>query len=158
MTEQKRDERSDIVAAAVRRTIESYPGGDEKLTEEVLATLERLRVISYQDPDTLPLLSVAGRTLVLILEHPDMTIREMAIRQGTVESNVQRAVSNLVEARLVTRTKVGRRNRYRINWGEVMRHPDFYRLLLSVRTNWTDDEVTTSSDLEMSTFDAETPG
>ena len=97
-----------------------------------MVALEELRIVSYQRSDVLPLLSVAGRVLVLVMERPDMTMREMAVRLGTADTNVSRAVSKLARFDLITRHRVGRRNNYRVNRDEVMAHPDIWRLMAAV--------------------------
>lgn len=46
----------------------------------------------------------------------------MAIRIGITERTVQRIVSELIAARIVSVTKTGRRNRYTIDTGQHLRH------------------------------------
>lgn len=52
-----------------------------------------------------------------------MTLREVADRVGITERAVQNIVSDLIEARVVQRERVGRRNRYRIDPTRPLRHP-----------------------------------
>ncbi len=121
-------QQSNIVADAISRVLAKQGLGNE-VTEEVMAELEAIRLIAFQRKDVLPLLSVAGRVLVMVMERPDMTIREIAIRVGVVESNVSRAISSLAKAGLVSRRRVGRSNRYKTNMTAVLEHPDVWRLL-----------------------------
>lgn len=124
-------QRSHIVADTISRVLAKH-GLEDEVTEEVMAELEAIRLVSYQRKGVLPLLSVAGRVLVMVMEHPDMTMREIAIRMGTVESNVSRAITALVKCGLISRTRVGRNNHYKTNTATVLEHPDVWRLLEAV--------------------------
>lgn len=128
----KNSYRSHVVEDAIAQVLAGKGITDESVAEDVMIALEELRIVSYQRSDVLPLLSVAGRVLVLIMERPDMTMREMAVRLGTADTNVSRAVSKLARFNLVTRHRVGRRNNYRVNREEVLAHPDIWRLLAAV--------------------------
>jgi predicted transcriptional regulator len=126
-------ERSHVVADAIHRILESNSEGSaEHLTTEIMEVLEEMRVVSYRKRDTLPLLSVAGRTLVLITEHPDMTLREIATRMGVTESNVQRSVTALATTGLIKRERVGRSNQYSVNFEELIQHPDVWRPMVAL--------------------------
>lgn len=63
---------------------------------------------------------------VLLLEvkrAPNSTVRELAHRAGLTERQTHRVLSDLVEAGYLERDRVGRRNQYRVNTGQPMRHP-----------------------------------
>lgn len=61
--------------------------------------------------------------LLCLAHNPDLTLREVADRVGITERAVQNIVSDLIEARVVQRERVGRRNRYRIDPTRPLRHP-----------------------------------
>lgn len=124
-------QRSHVVANAISRVMERRGLGDD-ITEEVMQALDDIHLVSYQRKGVLPLLSVSGRVLVMVMEYPDMTMRDIAVRLGTVESNVSRSVTQLSKAGLISRTRVGRNNHYRINADVVIGHPDIWRLLSAV--------------------------
>jgi len=124
--------RSHVISEAVYRILASETEDAERLTKEVMEVLEQARVVSFRRKETLPLLSVTGRTLVLIIEHPDMTLREIATRMGVTESNVQRSVTALASCNLVFRERVGRTNHYSVNFEELVQHPDIWRLLVAL--------------------------
>jgi DNA-binding MarR family transcriptional regulator len=63
--------------------------------------------------------------LVEIAEDPHRTMRALAEKLGVSERTVQSVVRDLVAAGYLSRTRVGRRNAYRINRGRRMRHPAF---------------------------------
>ncbi len=115
----------DVVAAVLRR----HGIDDVDVVVDVMENLDDIRLVDYRDRDVLPLLSVAGRVLVTVSASPEMTMREMSLRLGVTESNVARAVGLLVKHGLVTRSRVGRRNRYSTDLGAVLGHPDVAKLL-----------------------------
>ncbi len=79
-----------------------------------------------------------ARVLLCLAEEPDLRLREAAGRIGITERAVQRIVTDLEEAGIVTRTREGRRNHYTISEDARLRHPsdagitvgDFLRLRL----------------------------
>ena len=60
--------------------------------------------------------------LQLALEH-DIRLRDIAARVGITERAAHAIVSDLVEAGYVTRTRIGRRNRYAVLPALPLRHP-----------------------------------
>lgn len=60
--------------------------------------------------------------LMCIADDAGVRITEIADRVGISERAVQHIIGDLVEAGYVTRTRVGRRNRYRINEEMPLRH------------------------------------
>ncbi|MGZ5308272.1 MAG: helix-turn-helix transcriptional regulator [Solirubrobacterales bacterium] len=55
-----------------------------------------------------------AEVLVCISSDPDIRIRELADRVGITERRAQVIVSDLVESGYVSRERIGRRNRYRV--------------------------------------------
>jgi hypothetical protein len=64
-----------------------------------------------------------GHVLVCIAYDPGIRGRDIAARVGITERAAQAIVADLVREGYVTRTKVGRRNVYRINPDRPLRHP-----------------------------------
>ena len=52
-----------------------------------------------------------------------MVLREVAARVGITERAVQRIVHELEEGGFVVREKVGRRNQYKVDVNQPLRHP-----------------------------------
>ena len=73
---------------------------------------------------TKPWTFVTSHTQVLlcIARDPDMTMRDVAATVGITERAAQRILADLVESGYVERTRVGRRNHYKVNDGVTMRH------------------------------------
>ena len=76
-----------------------------------------------RDAATWTLLSNYGHVLVCLAGDPHMRLRDVADKVGITERAVQRIVHDLEQAEMLTREREGRRNHYRINAGQPLRHP-----------------------------------
>jgi DNA-binding MarR family transcriptional regulator len=64
-----------------------------------------------------------AQVLLCIENNADARMRDIAETVGVTERAAQRITNDLVEAGYVTRERIGRRNRYRIDRKVRMRHP-----------------------------------
>jgi DNA-binding MarR family transcriptional regulator len=64
-----------------------------------------------------------ARALFFISDNPQIRIRELASALDVTERAAQTIVNDLVDAQYVNRTRVGRRNRYRVRTEMPLRHP-----------------------------------
>ena len=64
-----------------------------------------------------------ARVLTALAADPGARLRDLADRVGITERATQRIVSDLVEGGYVERTRVGRRNHYRLDPNRHLRHP-----------------------------------
>jgi DNA-binding IclR family transcriptional regulator len=78
---------------------------------------------SSEDGRTWRFLSNHTQVLLCLSRDPTLRFRDIAGMVGITERAAQRIVSDLVDSGYVSRERVGRRNRYRINPGIAMRHP-----------------------------------
>jgi predicted transcriptional regulator len=86
-------------------------------------------------------LSNHGHVLVCLAREPEVRMRDVAQAVGVTERAVQQIVRDLVDGGYVEKTKVGRRNRYRVVGSTHFRHSleadvslgDFVRLVTGVR-------------------------
>jgi DNA-binding Lrp family transcriptional regulator len=69
------------------------------------------------------LLTNHGRVLACIAADPDARVRDIAETAGITERTVAQIVSDLERAGYITRTRVGRRNRYEIDGARKVRMP-----------------------------------
>ena len=64
-----------------------------------------------------------ARVLLCLADEPDLRLREVAEQIGITERAVQRIVTDLEDAGIVTRTRDGRRNTYTLHEDAPLRHP-----------------------------------
>jgi MarR family len=64
-----------------------------------------------------------GHVLLLISRDLEIRVRELAERVGITERAAHRIVADLVDAGYLSRTRVGRRNRYQVHPERPLRHP-----------------------------------
>jgi predicted transcriptional regulator len=64
-----------------------------------------------------------AHTLILLAAEADLPLREVAARVGITERAVQRIVAELEAAGILARARVGRNNRYAVNFSAPLRHP-----------------------------------
>lgn len=64
-----------------------------------------------------------AQVLLCLERNPDVRLRDIAQTVGITERAAQRIVSDLVESGYVTKSRVGRRNRYVLDRTVHMRHP-----------------------------------
>ena len=62
-----------------------------------------------------------ARVLFCLADEPDLRLREAAERIGITERAVQRIVTDLEDAGIITRTREGRRNSYTIDESAPLR-------------------------------------
>ena len=67
-------------------------------------------------------LSHHAHVLILMARNPEETIDNLAAQAGITARSVTTVIGDLVEAGYVTKTRVGRRNRYEINTEGRLRH------------------------------------
>jgi DNA-binding MarR family transcriptional regulator len=61
--------------------------------------------------------------LIEVARDPGATVRDVAERSKLTERQTHRVLGDLVGEGYLVREKVGRRNRYRINESQPLRHP-----------------------------------
>jgi DNA-binding Lrp family transcriptional regulator len=64
-----------------------------------------------------------GHVFFLLARRPDLSLREVGEAVGITERAALSIVNDLEEAGYVTRTRVGRRNRYQVHADRPLRHP-----------------------------------
>ena len=78
--------------------------------------------MSSENSHTWTFLSNHTQVLLCVAKNPDIRLRDVAETVGITERAAQRLLTDLVDAGYVTRTRVGRRNRYTVNRDAAMRH------------------------------------
>lgn len=64
-----------------------------------------------------------GHVLLLLAREPELRLRDLAERVGITERSAQKIVADLETAGYVAKTRVGRRNVYRVDPTLHFRHP-----------------------------------
>lgn len=124
---------------ALRKPLETAVGGlvedrdlITQIVEEVLSALDGQNIISYTVKNNINLLTPFGRVAALLMERPNITVREMSVFLGVTEANINRAISKLASENLIVRTKKNGRYEYRLNYEEAQQHSDIRRLVALV--------------------------
>ena len=125
----------------------------KQLVETILLELDEQHLIAYTPKSKVNLFTPAGRLLIMLIERPGLTVREMSVTLGCSTTAVIKALSLLDKDKVITRTKVKGRYEYRINYKNARYHPDLRRLIFSLRAIIT-EEHPLPSDL----FKPNTPG
>jgi hypothetical protein len=82
-----------------------------------------MRSSSIEDSPGWSLVTNHGHVLACIAADPDARLRDIAATVGITERTAAQIVSDLEQAGYLTRTRVGRRNRYQIDGSRKVRAP-----------------------------------
>jgi DNA-binding Lrp family transcriptional regulator len=77
---------------------------------------------STDQPTSWTFLTNHTQVLLCIAQDVDTTLRDVSIKVGITERAAQRIVADLVDAEIIDRRRVGRRNHYLVNRDAAMRH------------------------------------
>lgn len=101
---------------------------DSDAVEDLMRVLDRTKLFRYHKDESVSLMSTAGKVLAAIIEDPTLTQRAISVYLGCSETLVDKTIKALVEAGLVTKTKVNRKNVYRLDLNNVQNHSDMQHL------------------------------
>lgn len=117
--------------------------------EKVMQTLDSKKILRYHQEHEVSLLSTAGRVLISIMQDQEMTIRAISVYLDLSETMIDKTLKSLINAGLITKTKVNRQNVYRCDKNLITSQPDIRNLLSAIteinkesaRFKVVDDEV-----------------
>lgn len=135
MKSRHENKRDHTLRTPLEKAVSKMVGGDElikEIVEEILYTLDEQNIISYTVKNNINLVTPFGRVMTLLIERPNLTIREMSVFLGVTEANIIRTVSKLNSEQLLTRRKKDGRFEYSVNYGVAKEHSDIRRLVLLV--------------------------
>lgn len=117
-----------------KRVADAIAGADtlELAADYVMEVLNELRLVSYSNRDRASLMTQTGKAFVIMLEKPDSSIRDIAVRLGVGDSGAQRLITKLLEDGLVERQKRGQSFTYTPCYEMVWKHPDVWRFALAI--------------------------
>lgn len=113
-----------IVARAISDNAETA-----QIVESVLTELDEQNLIYYKPRNTMNLFTPAGRVLVMLLERPGLTVREMSVSLGCSTASIIKSLSLLDKDGLLVRKKQDGRYEYRIKPEAATEHQDLRRLV-----------------------------
>lgn len=131
MKSRHESQRDHTLRTPLEKAIGGIVDGDalvKQIVEEVLSTLDEQNIISYTVKNSINLLTPFGRVLTLLIERPNLTVREMSVFLGVTEANIVKAISKLNSENLITRHKNNGRFEYSVNPELVKEHSDIRRL------------------------------
>jgi len=108
--------------------------GSDDLISNILTTLDKQKVLRYHNEDTINLLSTSGRVLCAIIEDRSVTQRALSVYLDLSETMIDKTVKSLIQAGLITKTKVNRKNVYKCLSENIIKHPDIQHLLQAVNS------------------------
>lgn len=82
-----------------------------------------IKLKSDQAPASFTFLTNYTHVLVCLKKENTITVRELSLKIGITERSVQRIISELLESDVISRTKIGRNNTYKINNDHTLHHP-----------------------------------
>lgn len=110
------------------------PRAIELLVEEILSNINAKESLKYESENgsSVKILTTTGRILVTLSEHPEITQRALALYIDVSEGVVTNIIKDLIDNKLITKTKVRRQNHYSLNVSEVEKHADIRHLVAMV--------------------------
>lgn len=99
------------------------------IVEEVLESLDEQNIISYNPRFTTNIVTPFGRILLLLMERPNLTIREMSVVLGVTESNINKAVTKLLGDKLITKKQSNGRYEYAVDYDIAKQHQDIRQVV-----------------------------
>lgn len=79
--------------------------------------------MNQKEPHKWTFFSNHGHVYFILATNENIVLREVALRVGITERSVLAIVQDLEEAGYITREKIGRSNRYKIQPKKTLRHP-----------------------------------
>jgi len=126
----------------IREALQAVVGdGQEDLISSILQTLDKQKLFRYHNENTVSLLSTPGRVLVALIEDNSITQRALSNYLNISETMIDKTIKSLIDKGLVTKTKLNRKNVYRISVENVISHPDIQHLLGAINTMKQGDSV-----------------
>lgn len=101
----------------------------KKMVEAILLELDEQNLIAYKPKGFANLFTPAGRLVIVLLERPRLTVREMSVTLGCSSTAIIKAISVLNKDGLVKRKKSRGRYEYTLNHEKVAKHPELRRLI-----------------------------
>jgi predicted transcriptional regulator len=127
-------DRAASIKSALAEALSTIPeGSSEEVLEKVLTTLDQQKLLRYHNDDSVNLFSTAGKVLIAIMEDPTMTIRAISVYLDISETMVDKSVRSLIDDGLISKTKIQRRNVYKVDVDAIKKHQDIQHIYEALR-------------------------
>jgi Mn-dependent DtxR family transcriptional regulator len=139
-----KNQNSEKIKKALELAIQESSSNGLDAVERILQTLDQQKIVRYHNDGDVNLLSTSGKVLVSLIEDSTMTIRAIATYLGLSETMIDKTVKSLMNAGLVTKTKVNRQNVYKLNKKIINEQLDirqFLRAISLLNDENVDDEI-----------------
>lgn len=113
-----------LIESQIRDAVNKAQNDGGDVSEEILKTLARSKVIKYEKDKSVSLLGAAGRVLIVILEDSSFTVRALAVYLGVTEPAIQKSLKILMDAGLIKREKLNNRYIHVPVIEAIVAHPD----------------------------------
>ena len=90
--------------------------------------------------------------MIAIIEDPTMTIRAISVYLDLSETMIDKTVKQLINAGLITKTKVNRQNIYRVNQNLVLEQPDIRHFANAIESMYSTQEKNEDEVVEQEPF------
>jgi len=127
-----KNQKPENIKKALEQAISSAGVENERI-EEILKTLDKQKLFRYHRDSDVNILSTAGRVLVAIIEDPTMTLRAISVYLDLSETMIDKTVKYLIAGGLITKTKINRRNVYKLNKKLIIEQQDIQHILAAIR-------------------------
>jgi hypothetical protein len=104
------------------------------LVESVLLELDEQNIIAYKPKSSINLFTPAGRLVMMLMERPGLTVREMSVTLGCSQTAVIKALSVLDREKLAKRKKIKGRYEYSLDYKVLKEHAELRRLIRVIST------------------------
>lgn len=104
------------------------------LVESVLLELDEQNLIAYKSKSSINMFTPAGRMVMMLMERPGLTVREISVTLGCSQTAVIKALSVLDREKLVKREKIKGRYEYYLNYSNLKKHAELRRLIRVIST------------------------
>ena len=98
-----------------------------------MQALDSKKILRYHREHEVNILSTSGRVLAALIEDQNMTIRAISVYLDLSETMIDKTVKQLINAGLITKTKLNRQNVYRCNDKAILEQPDIRNILSAVK-------------------------
>jgi len=99
-----------------------------------MRTLDEKKLFRYHRDEPAALISLQGRVLIAILEDPTLTQRAISVYLDCSLGAVEKAIHALLEMGMITKTKLNRKNIYRVVPEKIEEHSDMEHLRSVLKT------------------------